>query len=109
MCMSWDAVSGWTQHLDLKVETIKDGDKLHILLLSSPITFKNETIMEGKAIWAYPFASHLSDSTRQLIIYKPHVGRQACTSQLYRAKPAFRAPKPSIKWPDKVLNDASGF
>jgi len=53
MCMSWDAVSGWTQHLDLKVETIKDGDKLHIFL-SSPITLKNETIMEGKGNLGLP-------------------------------------------------------
>jgi len=53
MCMSWDAVSSWTQHLDLKVETIEDGDKLHIFL-SSPITLKNETIMEGKGNLGLP-------------------------------------------------------
>jgi len=53
MCMSWDPVSGWTQHLDLKVETIEDGDKLHILL-SSPITLRNETIMEGKGSLGQP-------------------------------------------------------
>jgi hypothetical protein len=47
MCMRWDTISGWTPHLDLKVETIEDGDKLHILL-PSPITLKNETVMEGK-------------------------------------------------------------
>jgi hypothetical protein len=57
MFMSRDAISAWAQHLELKIETIEDGDKPHIPL-SSLVTVDNDTIMQergnlGKSICVF--------------------------------------------------------
>jgi SAM-dependent methyltransferase len=54
MFIGRDAIEAWTSHLNLKIQTIEDGDKPQITL-SNPIIFENGNVVKEKAALGQSF------------------------------------------------------